>query len=143
MAVQQPQSSSVFQAQNLAALQATGITQTSPGGKARAFSDIVGDQMGLSEARKYAAIGQTILAYATGDNLDFIAGPKLPRLTAQTASSSASDFNFTFYVLSGTFGQINSGRDIVVPAGTAISTASPNGPIYTRSEEHTSELQAR
>jgi uncharacterized phage protein gp47/JayE len=131
MPIQQPQSSSVFMAQNLAALQATGITQTSPGGKARAFSDIVGDQMGISEARKYAAIGQTILAYATGDNLDFIAGPQLPRLTAQTAASSASDFNFTFYVLSGTFGQINSGNDITVPAGTAISTASPNGPVYT------------
>ena len=131
MPIQQPQSSSVFQARNLAALMATGITQTSPGGKARAFSDIVGDQMGLSEARKYAALGQTVLAYATGDSLDFIAGPKLPRLTAKTASSSSSDFNFTFYVLSGTFGQINSGRDIVVPAGTSISTSSQNGPTYT------------
>ena len=132
MAIQQPQSSSTFQAQNLAALQATGITQTNPGGKARAFADVVGDQMGLSEARKYAALGQTLLPYATGDNLDFVGAIfGIPRLAAQTAASDASDFNFTFYVLSGTFGQINSGQSITVPAGTAITTALPNGPVYT------------
>jgi uncharacterized phage protein gp47/JayE len=132
MPIQQPQSSSIFQAQNLAALQATGITQTNPGGKARAFSDIVGDQMGLSEARKYAAIGQTLLPYATGDNLDFIGAIwGFPRLSAQTASSSVADSNFTFYVLSGTFGQINGGQPITVPAGTAITTGGQGGPVYT------------
>jgi uncharacterized phage protein gp47/JayE len=132
MPIQQPQSSSVFQARNLAALQTTGITQTSPGGKARAFCDIVGDQQGLSEARKYGAIGQTLLPYATGDNLDFLGEIyDFPRLDAVTAASSLSDYNFNFYVLSGTFGQINNGNDIVVPAGTTISTNDPGGPVYT------------
>jgi hypothetical protein len=132
MPIQQPQSSSTFQAQNLAALQNTGITQTSPGGKARGFSDIVGDQQGGSEGRKFAALGQTLLPYATGDNLDFLGSVYgVPRLAAATAGSSVADGNFTFYVLSGTFGQINSGLNITVPAGTTISTADPNGPVYT------------
>lgn len=132
MPIQQPQSSSVFQAQNLAALQTTGITQTNPGGKARAFSDIAGDQLGSSEARKYAAIGQTLLPYATGDNLDFLGEVYgVPRLGAVTASSDQSDFNFSFYVLTGTFGQVNNGQAITVPAGTTISTGNPNGSLYT------------
>lgn len=132
MPIQQPQASSTFQSQNLAALQQTGITQTSPGGKARAFADIVGDQMGLSEGRSYANLGQTLLPYATKDNLDFLGEIYgVPRLDAVTAASDVADFNFNFFVLQGTFGQINGGQPIVVPAGTVISTSDPNGPVYT------------
>jgi uncharacterized phage protein gp47/JayE len=132
MSIQQPQASSTFQAQNLAALQQTGITQTSPGGKARAFADIVGEQLGSSEGRKYVAIGQTLLPYAVRSNLDFLGEIYgVPRLGAVTAASSAADFNFSFYVVQGTFGQINNGQPIVVPAGTTISTNDPNGPVYT------------
>lgn len=132
MSIQSPQSSSTFQAQNLAALQQTGITQTSPGGKARAFADIVGDQLGGSEGRKYASLGQTLLPYAVKDNLDFLGEIYgIPRLGAQTASTGASDWNFTFYVQKGTFGQINNGQSITVPAGTTISTSDANGTVYT------------
>jgi len=38
-------------------------------------------------------------------------------------SSSALDNNFEFYVARGTFGTINSGQDITIPAGTQIYTA--------------------
>lgn len=132
MPIQQPVASSTFQTQNLAALQQTGITQTSPGGKARAFADIVGDQMGSSEGRKYTAIGQALLPFAAKDNLDFLGEIYgMPRLGAQTAASNAADFNFSFYVLQGTFGQINNGQSIVVPAGTTISTSDPKGAVYT------------
>src|SRR5664280_2277970 len=43
--IQTPNSASQYQANILAALQATGITNTSPGAKARAFGDAVGDQV--------------------------------------------------------------------------------------------------
>jgi uncharacterized phage protein gp47/JayE len=46
------------------------------------------------------------------------------RLAPQDVRSAAGDNNFKFYVLRGTFGNINSGRDIVIPAGTRIFTAS-------------------
>ena len=46
--IQTPGTSSSYQASILAALQATGITNTSPGAKARAFSDATGDQVSPS-----------------------------------------------------------------------------------------------
>jgi hypothetical protein len=132
MPIQSPQSVSVTQLNLLSALQATGITQTSPGGKARAFSDAVGNEIGGLESRSFAALGQTLLPYATGDNLDFIGEMfGVPRIQAQTGSSPVSDNNFVFYVQSGNFGNINSGNSITVPAGTLLSTASAYGPTYT------------
>lgn len=132
MPIQLPQSATIFQSYLLSALQGTGITQTSPGGKARAFCDAVGSQLGGLEGRAYSSIGQSLLPYATSDNLDFLGEIYgIPRLDAQTGNSPASDGNFVFYVKDGTFGSINSGNNIVVPAGTAISTNDPNGPVYT------------
>lgn len=132
MPIQSPQSVATFQSDILSALQATGITQTNPGGKARAFCDIAGNEMGGLESRSYAAIGQSLLPFATGDNLDFLGAVYgVPRLDGSTASSSASDGNFVFYVQSGTFGSINSGNSIIVPAGTVLSTSSASGPTYT------------
>lgn len=43
--IQTPATASSYQASLLAALQLTGITNTSPGAKARAFSDATGDQV--------------------------------------------------------------------------------------------------
>jgi hypothetical protein len=43
--IQTPSTSSSYQASILAALQTTGITNTSPGAKARAFCDATGDQV--------------------------------------------------------------------------------------------------
>lgn len=130
--IQNPQSSAVSQMAILAALQGTGLTQLNPGGKGRAFADAVGDQLGGLELRSYAAIGQALLPFATSDNLDFLGEIYgVSRLDGQTASSNVSDGNFTFYVLSGTFGAINSGRDITIPAGTVLSTGLVSSVIYT------------
>lgn len=132
MPIQSPQSASVTQQNLLGALQNTGITQVNPGGKARAFADAVGNEIGGLETRSYAAIAQTLLPYATKSNLDFLGEIfGVPRLAAQTGSSTSSDSNFIFYVETGTFGAINSGSDIIVPAGTILSTASVTGPTYT------------
>ena len=46
--IQTPSTASSYQASILAALQATGITNTSPGAKARAFCDATGDQVSPS-----------------------------------------------------------------------------------------------
>ena len=47
----------------------------------------------------------------------------IPRLQASDVSASALDNNFEFYVARGTFGTINNGQDITIPAGTQIYTA--------------------
>jgi uncharacterized phage protein gp47/JayE len=122
--IQTPSTASTYQANILASLQLTGITNTSPGAKARAFTDAVGDQIGQSEANSFTSIAQTLLPYATGSNLDFIGQMfGIPRLQASDVSSSALDNNFEFYVARGTFGTINNGQDITIPAGTQIYTA--------------------
>lgn len=132
MSIQNPQSASVFQSNILSALQGTGLTQLNPGGKGRAFCDAVGNELGGLELRSYAAIGQSLLPFATSDNLDFLGEIYgVSRLDGQTASAAISDGNCVFYVLTGTFGAINSGQSITIPAGTVISTGVPNGPIFT------------
>ena len=84
-----------YQANILAALQQTGITNTTAGGKARAFCDIVGDQLGILDANKANDIAQSLLPYAIGSNLDLIGQIfGVPRLAAVDASSAASDSNF-------------------------------------------------
>jgi len=132
MPIQNPQSASVFQADILSQMQGTGVTQLNPGGKARAFGDIVGSEMGGLELRSYAALGQSLLPFATADNLDFLGEMYgVTRLDGSTAASDASEDNFTFYVQSGTFGSINGGNDIIIPAGTVLSTGVSTGTAYT------------
>ena len=72
------------------------------------------------------------MPFATDTNLDLIGEIfGVPRLTQSTASVDIGDNNFEWYVRSGTFGDINSGQDIVIPSGIYIYTAAGiNGPIY-------------
>jgi hypothetical protein len=116
----------------LGALTQTGIQQTAAGGKARAFCDIVGDQLGTMETNEFLNLGQTLIHYASADNLDFLGEIfGVYRLGQQIASVSQGDTNFRFYVAGGgKFGDINSGSDINLPAGTLIMTAAQAGPLF-------------
>jgi len=132
MPIQQPITAATFQIQILNALAASGITQLSPGGKARAFGDIVGDVLGTVEVDTFNMVSQSLLPYATGDSLDLIGDIfGVTRLAQATSTVVSADNNFEFYVLTGTFGNINSGANIVVPAGVVVSSSSPNGPSFT------------
>ena len=139
MSVQTPTSPTTYQANILAALQQTGIQNTSAGGKARAFCDAVGNQQGLSEAKSFVAIAQKLLPYATKTSLDdFGQMFNMPRLQRLDVNSSALDDNFEFYVARGTFGSINSGQDIIIPAGTQIyTTAGVSGQIVVTATQVT------
>lgn len=132
MAIQTPKSSTQYASEVLAALQTTGITNTTPGGKARALADIISDEMGSLETRVFISATQNLLPYATGNALDAIGAIfNIPRLGATDAQSPSTDGNFEFYVQSGTFGDINSGNAIIIPAGTQIFTNALGGPVYT------------
>ena len=135
MSVQSPKSYSAHQAAILNALSATGIRQLAPGGKARAFGDIVANELAELEQRQFANIAQSLLPFATDTSLDLLGEIYgVPRLTQQTAGVDMGDQNFEWYVRSGTFGDINSGQDIGIPSGVRIYTAAGvNGPTYISS----------
>jgi hypothetical protein len=128
-----------YQLDILGALTQTGIQQTAAGGKARAFCDIVGDQLGTMETNEFLNLGQTLIHYATGQNLDFLGEIfGVYRLGQQIASVSQGDTNFRFYVAGGgKFGDINSGSDINLPAGTLILSPASNSPIFITDTAYT------
>src|ERR1035441_9109415 len=103
------------------------------------FCDIVGDQLGTMETNEFLNLGQTLIHYATGQNLDFLGEIfGVYRLCQRIASVSQADTNFRFYVAGGgKFGDINSGSDINLPAGTLILSAADNGPIFITDTAYT------
>ena len=107
-------------------------TYRAPGGKARAFGDIVANELAQMESRQFLNIAQSLLPFATDTSLDLLGEIfGVPRLAQTTAAVDMGDQNFTWYVRTGTFGDINSGQDIVIPAGIYIYTAAGNsGPVY-------------
>ena len=133
--IQTPTPSATYQSNILSGLTKTGITNTAPGAKARAFCDAVGDQLGLSESSSFSLMAQNLLPYANNSNLDYLGQIfGITRLQRLDVSTSSADNNFEFYVARGTFGSINNGQDIVIPAGTQLYTSlGLNGPIVLTS----------
>ena len=132
MAIQSPKTYAAYASEVLAALQKTGITQASAGGKARAFSDIVASELSTLEANAFSNLSQALLPYAKGSNLDFIGAIYgVTRIPASNSSTSGLDGTFTFYVQSGTFGSINNGNDITIPAGTLVYSSGANPVAYS------------
>ena len=85
-------------------LASSGIRQLAPGGKARAFADIVGDRLGQSEQRQFSNLAQTLVPYdATGDSLDLLGEIYgVTRIGQSSVVADLSDQNFEFYVRRGT-----------------------------------------
>jgi uncharacterized phage protein gp47/JayE len=126
-----PKSFTQYQVSILGDLVKTGIRQLAPGGKARAFADAVASKLAELDSREYANLSQTLLPYATGVSLDLLGDIfGVQRIPQQDSSVAAADGNFQFYVRRGTFGAINNGRDIVIPANIRITTLSADGPVY-------------
>lgn len=110
--------------------QYTNITELSPGGKTRVLLDIVSDEQGFQHQRFDENLAQPFIKKASSRFLDFIGDMmNLPRREATHAY--ASDDNFNFYVSSGTFGDINSGSGISIPAGTIVSTVPNDSQVVT------------
>lgn len=84
------------------------------------------------EQNEFSNIAQSLLPFATDTNLDLLGEIfGVPRLAQTTASVEIGDQNFEWYVRNGTFGSINGGQDIVIPAGVCIYTAAGSaGPVY-------------
>lgn len=109
----------------------TNITQLTPGGKTRALLDIVSEEQGIQHSIFDENLMQPFVRYADDRFLGFFGDMKnLPRIESSFSSSLETD-NFLFYVSSGTFGDINSGSDIIIPAGQIVSTVPVDSAVIT------------
>lgn len=99
----------------------TGITQLSPGGKARAILEAFAREHGSVAESFDIEMAQAFVRTASGDNLDLIGEiVGIVRLEAKSAEIDAAHNNIKFYVISGTFGDITGGVTKVIPAGTLL-----------------------
>lgn len=106
----------------------SSIANLSPGSKARAVVEAVGSVMGSVATDLSVGMVSTLLPNATGPTLDLLADMVgLQRLNAVPGKVDEADGNLKYYVQTGTFGDINGGTAIVVPAGTQIRTGSNRG----------------
>lgn len=111
----------------------TNITNVSPGSTARTIVSAVNRKLNKSYQDFDINFLRSFMPFAQGRFLDYL-GDMLgcPRLGATTATASVDSQQVKFYVASGTFGDLNDGNDIFVPAGTLISTLSNNDGIVYR-----------
>lgn len=79
--IQKPKSIATYQAEILTALAETGIRQLAPGGKARAFADLVASKMGELETQQFLNLSDTLLPFAMGSSLDMIGEKKSKKLS--------------------------------------------------------------
>jgi uncharacterized phage protein gp47/JayE len=101
----------------------TNITRSSPGSKTRAIAEAVSQKMGQMYTKFDTNLAQAFVYGAGGQYLDFIGNLLgVSRISPQTASSPAIEKSVRFYEETGTFGSINSGSNITIPANTIIST---------------------
>jgi len=129
--IQRPKTLSDYQSEILQDLAATGISNLSPGGKARAFMDICADKCSDVDFRAFANLNEMLVPYATGTSLDTLGDIcGVARIQQQDAQVNPNDNNLKFYVRAGTFGDINGGNPIVIPDNIQVTTAGPNGPVY-------------
>jgi len=105
----------------------TSISRSSPGSKMRAIAEAVSKKQGQMWSQFDLNIGQAFVDGAQGRFLSFIGELyNVPRLGEVAATIISSSKNLKVYVEVGTFGGINGGSSITLPAGTIIST-SPAG----------------
>jgi uncharacterized phage protein gp47/JayE len=115
--------------ESLVALTAqTKISQLGPGSKARALLEIINSRLAAAYQYIDQRLANALLASATGIYLDFL-GDILacPRQNGAYGQASATAENVCFYVVNGVFGDLNQGNDILVPAGTIVSTETSSG----------------
>jgi len=116
----------------------TNITQLSPGSKTRFLLDAMVEEQASQHQLFDSNLAQAFIRWCDAKYLDFFGDMlNIPRLNSQRAEVNSEENNFLFYVDGGTFGDINSGNDIVIPSGTIVST--PDLEIETRTYEADNE----
>lgn len=103
-------------------MKSSPIAQMYVGGKARSFLEVMALELSRTYSDVSYNVSQTFLKTAVGDNLDAIGEMfGVYRLQEVAPTVIPEDRSLKFYVKTGTFGDINSKKDIVIPAGTRIT----------------------
>ncbi len=111
----------------------TNITRLTPGSKAKTLVQLFSTKLNRAYQDFDVNFLKSFLPFAQGRFLDYIGDMvNVPRLGALTSSTTAASQLVKFYVESGTFGDLNSGASIFIPAGTQISTLPNNDGIIYR-----------
>lgn len=109
----------------------SSLSLFTPGSKARALIEAVGEVVGNIGTDTSDGVFQSLLSEASGPTLDLIAESYgLQRLPAVAPKIESLDNNLRYYVRTGTFGDINGGSAITVPAGTKIRADSEGTSIF-------------
>lgn len=109
----------------------TAITKPSPGTKARALLEILSRKLNDAYKTFDLNLARAFVQGANGRFLDYIAElVGLERIGLGAGSASADAKTVRFFVETGTFGDINSGSSILLPANTIISSDSESGVRY-------------
>lgn len=107
-------------------VESTNITRASPGSKMRAFAQAVSRKMGRMYTTFDLNVGSAFLDGAEGKFLNYIGDMMgVQRLGEEAAKVTSLDRNVKFYTALGTFGDLNGGNSILIPAGTLVTTG-PN-----------------
>ena len=110
----------------------TNITRVTPGSKARTLSQVFNRKINGAYQDFDINFLRSFLPFAQGRFLEYLGDMLgIQRLGATRSTSVQTAQQVKFYVDSGTFGDLNSGNDIFIPAGVQISTLPNNeGIIY-------------
>jgi uncharacterized phage protein gp47/JayE len=110
----------------------TNITQLTPGSKTRFFLDTIFEEQVDQHDVFNTNMMQAFIRFADSEFLDYFGDMlNIKRRVATFAQTTASEQNFMFYVSSGTFGNINSGADFIVPEGAIVTSVPFVGDIAT------------
>jgi uncharacterized phage protein gp47/JayE len=121
--------------------QRTGINHWSRDSTARTLSDVMSASIVADRNQMVSAFEQIQISTAKGTSLDALAKTQgLTRFEPTRAYSGANERNFYFYVSTGTFGDINGGASISLPAGTLISPVGTGGSSIRYAVKHSYTL---
>lgn len=114
----------------------TNISRLSPGGKARAILESVNKRLDEAFDIFDLNLARAFVSSAPGQFLDLIGA--LLGVDRQPSVSAGVDADMQvlqWYVDEGTFGNLNSSAQMIIPSGTVISTQANNGGITYRTTE--------
>ena len=102
-----------------------GITVWSPDSIGSILSDTLSRELAHTNAEADRSFQAIQVSTAAGSDLDAIGREwsGITRKQATRAGTTYQERNIMFYSTNGTFGDINGGVDIVIPAGTEITTS--------------------
>lgn len=118
-----------------------GVNLFEKDSKTQALIDIFSDQLSKDRNAIYNAINSLDVNKSSDETIDSIGQTRgVYRLNETFAFSNQEELNMMFYVDSGTFGDLNSNANIIIPAGTVVWSKPNNNDLNARIEyELTSE----